>query len=188
MPALKHKPTILERRTVARSRLFRIDAVDLRFGNGRQRCFEQLVADGAGGVVVIPVTAMGSLILIEEYALGTDEYELGLVKGVVNAGETARDAALRELREETGLAARKLVLLREVTLMPAYSDFRSSIFLATDLFNAPLEGDEPEPLPQHHWPLDDLAGLRDDPRITDARTLLALYLAESRLTTRSETP
>jgi ADP-ribose diphosphatase len=174
---LKTKPRITLRETVARSRLFRIDAVDLVFGNGQERRYEQLVGEG-GGVVVAPVTDDGSIILVEEYALGIDDYELGLVKGAIDVGESAHEAALRELREETGLAAKRLTLLRKVTLMPAYSDFQSSIFLATGLYPAPLEGDEPEELALHHWPLERIGDLHDDPGISDVRTLLALRLLE----------
>jgi len=184
LPTLKTGPDIVERRTVARSRLFRVDEVELAFSNGERRVFEQLVAGGEGGIVVVPVTAEGELILVEEYALGIGAYELGFVKGVIDPGETAHEAAARELREETGFAAGELLLLDTVTLMPAYSNFRSSLFIASDLEPAPLPGDEPEPLVQHRWPLARIAELHGDRRITDARTRLALYLVEARLVDR----
>ncbi|KAA3629064.1 MAG: ADP compounds hydrolase NudE, partial [Proteobacteria bacterium] len=93
----------------------------------------------------------------------------------------AEAAAHRELREETGFAAHRMMLLRRVTLMPAYSNFRSSIYLATGLYEDPLKGDEPEPLTLHRWPLDRLAALHEEPRITDARTLLAVRLVQDHL-------
>lgn len=166
---------------MAQSRLFRVDAVELEFSNGRQRQFEQLVASGDGGVLVMPVTADGQLLLIEEFALGTGSYELGFVKGVIEPNESPHDAALRELREETGFGASRLQLLETVTLMPAYSDFRSNLFLATDLYEAPLEGDEPEPLIPIYWPLSRINELHGDSRITDVRTRLALHLILSHL-------
>ncbi|KAA3625800.1 MAG: ADP compounds hydrolase NudE, partial [Proteobacteria bacterium] len=86
---MKRKPRILRRKTVSRSRLFRVDAVDLRFDNGNERCFEQLVAEGLGGVVVAPIADDGSILLVEEYALRTGAHELGLVKGVIAPGESA---------------------------------------------------------------------------------------------------
>ena len=47
----------------------------------------------------------------------------------------------------------------------------------------PLPGDEPEPLMQHRWPIEKIRELHDEPRISDARTRLALYLVESHLET-----
>ena len=179
--SLTSKPRILHRRTVARSRLFQVDAVELMFGNGVRREFEQLVAAGEGGVLVVPVTDDGHVVLVEEFALGTGEYELGFVKGLNDPGETASAAAARELREETGFAPSRLILLDTVTLMPAYSNFRSSIFLATGLHIDPLDGDEPEPLRQHRWPFENLRDLHDDSRITDARTHLALCLLSNHI-------
>ncbi len=170
---------------MARSRLFRVDEVELAFSNGERRVFEQLVAGGDGGIVVVPVTTEGELILVEEYALGIGTYELGFVKGVIDPGETPHQAATRELREETGFAAGELLLLDTVTLMPAYSNFRSTLFIATDLERDPLPEDEPEPLVQHRWPLARIGELHRDRRITDARTRLALYLVESRLVDRA---
>lgn len=173
---MKAKPTIKLRETIANSDLFRIDAVDIEFSNGQQRRYEQLVGVGEGGVVIAPVTEDGSVILIEEYALGIGDYELGFVKGALDNGETPHDAALRELREETGFGAEKLIPLREVTLMPAYSSFRSSIFLATGLYPAPLDGDEPEPLRLIYWPLERIRELHDESGVSDVRTLLTLHL------------
>ena len=184
---LKHKPHIHGRRTVAQSRLFRIDAVALEFGNGARREFEQLVAGGEGGVVVAPLTDGDELLLVEEYALGTGEYELGFVKGVIDAGESPRDAALRELREETGFGAEQLSLLDTVTLMPAYSNFQSSIFVAGGLYTAPLPGDEPEALELVRWPARRIDELHSHPRVSDARTRLTLYLVARHLATREAT-
>jgi ADP-ribose diphosphatase len=178
---LTSKPQIVQRRTVARSRLFQIDAVELMFGNGARREFEQLVAGGDGGVVVIPVTDEGRVVLVEEFALGRGDYELGFVKGLIDPGESPHVAAARELREETGFAPSQLVLLDTVTLMPAYSNFRSHLFIATGLYRDPLDGDEPEPLRQHLWPIENLDALHADPRMTDARTRLALYLLADHL-------
>lgn len=172
---------------MAQSRLFRVDAVSLTFHNGAEREFEQLVAGGEGGVVVVPRIG-DDLLLVEEFALGTGCYELGFVKGVIDAGEESAEAAQRELREETGFAAGRLRCLDTVTLMPAYSDFRSAIFLAEDLYAAPLPGDEPEPLAQRRWPLARIDELHDEPRISDARTRLALFLVARALAGSTANP
>ncbi len=171
-------PRIIGRATVARSRLFRVDAVDIEFGNGARRRFEQLVGSGDGGVLVVPVCG-ADMLLVEEYALGVDRYELGFVKGVVETGEAPEDTAQRELAEEIGFRATTLEALGSFTLMPAYSDFSSHIYLARGLEPESRRGDEPEPLRVQRWPLAAIDELRRDSRVSDARTHLALLLLAS---------
>jgi ADP-ribose diphosphatase len=184
---LKTGPRIIGRATVAKSRLFRVDAVDLEFSNGAKRQFEQLVGSGDGGVLVVPVSG-DDLLLVEEYALGVGRYELGFVKGVVETGEAPEITAQRELAEEIGLRADRLTPLGSFTLMPAYSDFDSHIFLASALRPERRSGDEPEPLKIHRWPLAAIDELRRDARVTDARTHLALFLAAAHFSRNPDHP
>ena len=93
-------PEILNTTPVATSRLFSIEQVELRFSNGTEACFERLVGQGNGAVLVVPMQTEETLLLIREYAVGVECYELSFVKGRVDAGETPEQAAHRELREE----------------------------------------------------------------------------------------
>ncbi len=174
------KPRILSTSTVARSRLFRVEALDLRFRNGRQANFECLKAQG-NGVVMVAAVDGDECILVREYAVGFDRYELGFVKGKIDAGETAAEAARRELAEEIGYAPDRLEVLRWVTTSPGYSDFRTHLFLASGLKPTLQQGgDEIEPLEPVRWPLDRMARLYDHAEVTDARTLYLLQWLERR--------
>jgi len=93
------KPKILERRLVAQTRIFRIEQVDLEFSNGNRRCFERILG-GRGSVLAVPMRDAHTVLLIREYAAGSDRYELGLPKGIVEPGEDPLDAAGREIKEE----------------------------------------------------------------------------------------
>ena len=174
-------PEILKKTPVATSRLFSIEQVDLRFSNGTETCFERLVGQGNGAVLVVPMQTEETLLLIREYAVGVERYELSFVKGRVDAGETTQQAAHRELREETGFDAKRMEALATVSLTPAYSDYRTHIFLAQDLFASPLLGDEPEALETESWRLSDLPELRGREDFSDARSILATYLAVERI-------
>jgi ADP-ribose diphosphatase len=132
-------------------------------------------------VMVIAINAADSMIMVREYCAGTERYELGFVKGRIDPGETPEQAALRELKEEIGFGARKLTFLRAVDSAPAYTDFVSHLFIATDLYAEELEGDEVEPLQQVEWPITRLERLYQHPEVNDSRVLLALNLVEKRL-------
>ncbi len=107
MAADNNKPQILSTEVVAQSRLFKIESLDLRFSNGVERTYERMKPSGRHAVLVVPVTAEGDLLLVREYAAGTDRYELGFPKGLIDPGESAVEADqmvcsawYRRIREE----------------------------------------------------------------------------------------
>jgi ADP-ribose diphosphatase len=169
------KPKILERRMAAETRIFRIEEVDLEFANGNRRCFERILG-GSGSVLVVPMPDPRTVLLTREYAAGTDRYELGLPKGVVEPGEDPLDAAQREMQEEVGFGARELGLLHTLSLAPAYIQHVTHLVLARDLFPQRAEGDEPEPVEVVPWRLDDLDALLEREDFSEARSIAALFL------------
>jgi ADP-ribose diphosphatase len=171
---MSKKPEILSVTSVARSRLFHIEQVGLRFENGREVQFERLQSDSAGSVIIIPVDG-NDLLLIREYAVGTERYEMGFPKGSIDPGEEPLIAANRELREEIGMASKNIQLLRRIIVSPAYFNRTTSIVLAKDLSIDPLPGDEPEAIQQVRWPLERMWELLDNEDFVDGCNQLALY-------------
>ncbi|GAB2721464.1 ADP compounds hydrolase NudE [Halomonas garicola] len=180
------KPQILSCTPVAQSRLFRVEALDLRFSNGEERQFERLGGKGSGAVMIVAMPDPESVLLIREYAAGFEDYVLTLPKGLIDPGEDAVTAANRELMEECGVGARQIEPLCELSLAPNYMRHRMNVLLATDLYDKRLPGDEPEPLVVESQPLDDIDALlaRDD--FHEARAIAALYIARDRLRAERE--
>ncbi len=178
---MSRAPEILRTRTVARSRLFRIEQLDLRFANGTEVVYERLRGSADGAVLVVPLRDADTVLLVREYAAGTERYELGLPKGRIEPGEDPLATAQRELREEIGLGAGRLEPLMTVTVAPGYFGHVTHIVLAEDLYPAEAEGDEPEPVEVVPWRLAELPALlaRDD--FTEARSMVALFLAQERM-------
>lgn len=179
--AKRTPPEIMAKNTVAQSRLFTIEALDLRFSNGEERTYERMKPSGRNAVMMVPVTAQGDILLVREYAAGTECYELGFPKGLIDAGETPQQAAERELKEEIGFGAHKLTPLKEVVLAPSYFSSKMTLFIAEDLYSEQLEGDEPEPLEVVRWPLAQAEELLTHLDFSEARSITALLLALRRL-------
>lgn len=181
MPAFLEKPHILSRREVTRSRLFTVEALELRFSNGAERSFERLMGSDQGAVMIVAMPDPEHVLLIREYAAGFDDYVLTLPKGLVDIGEDIVSAANRELMEECGFGAHNIEPMIELSLAPNYMRHRMQVMLATDLYAQRLPGDEPEPLIVETHALDELPALlaRDD--FHEARAIAALYIARDRL-------
>lgn len=98
------KPTLLSVTPTAKSRLFEIETVHLRFSNGEERHYERLKSRVPEAVMVVAIDHH-ELILVREYGVGIEAYTLGFPKGLIDPGETPEHAAHRELQEEAGLGA-----------------------------------------------------------------------------------
>jgi len=59
-------------------------------------------------VVVLPLTPEGEVVCISQFRPGPDRQMLTFPGGILDPGEGVRDAAIRELREETGYTADSL--------------------------------------------------------------------------------
>ncbi len=117
-----------------------------------------------------------TVLLIREYSTGSDDYQLGLPKGRIEPGEDALQAADREIREEVGYGARDLRLLRTFSVVPSYIQHQTHVILARDLYPDQQQGDEPEPIEVVPWRLSNWGELLNQPDLTEARSIAALYM------------
>ena len=177
-------PEVLASSIVARSRLFSIESLHLRFSNGAERVFERLPQRIGRAVIVCALTEDNQILLVREYMAGIHKYELALPKGRVESSEDLAEAANRELMEEVGFAARKLSHLKELTVAPGQMGYSVHAYLATDLYEQSMPGDEPEPLEVVPWPLTELDALLQSAEISEARSLATLMLVQSHIQQR----
>ncbi|KAB2899642.1 MAG: ADP compounds hydrolase NudE [Dokdonella sp.] len=181
---MRKPPTILATRTLADSRFLRAEHVDLEFSNGARRTFERLLSSGLGAVIVVPMQDADTVLLVREYAVGVDRYELGLVKGRLDRDEIAVQGANRELKEEIGYGARELHTLGTLSVSPGYMTAMTQVVIARELYPERLEGDEPEPLEVVPWRLSQLHTLLEHPEVSDGRSIAALFMAREYLAGR----
>ncbi len=174
-------PRIHARREHDPGKLFKVERLDLEFSNGKKRTYERLRSHGLGAVIVVAMSDDDTVLLVNEYAAGLHHYELGLVKGRLEPGETVLEGAQRELQEEIGFGAHDLFELTALSLAPGYMTHITHVVLARDLYPAKLEGDEPEELEIVPWQLSDLYSLVQRPDCTEGRSIAALYIARDYL-------
>lgn len=171
-------PTINGITTRPAGQRFTLERMDLTFSNGEHRIYERVQQKGDGAVIVVPINDASEVLMVREYAAGTERYELGLVKGRIDPGEEPLTAANRELREEIGLAAKTLIKLRQLSVIPGYMPHQTHVVLAQSLYPSPLVGDEPEPLDVVAVPLADVEDVLFEETCSDGRSLASLLIAK----------
>ncbi|WP_386691410.1 MULTISPECIES: ADP compounds hydrolase NudE [unclassified Lonepinella] len=170
----KKLPEILNISTTCQSRLFTIQTVELKFSNGIHRTYERFKPSGRAAVMVLPIDG-DDLLMMREYAVGTEHYELGFCKGGMEQGETPEQSANRELQEELGLGAKQFIHLRTVYSNPTFMKNTMHILVARDFYPSKLDGDEPEPLEIVRFPLSKLDELINNHEFGESRNLVAIY-------------
>jgi len=90
------------------------------------------VLEMPGWVNVVPVTRDGRIVLVEQFRHGTRAVTLELPAGILEPGEDACAAGLRELEEETGYRAASGRLLGVIEPNPALQNNQSAVVLAED--------------------------------------------------------
>ena len=174
---MSKKPIILNKTTIATTRIFHIESLDIQFSNGEIRNYERLARKTNGGaVLIVPMLDNETVLLIKEYSAGVHRYEIGLPKGKVDPDETFLDAANRELKEEIGFGARKLHHLSTFSLAPSYLEHTTEIIIAQDLYLDKLTGDEPEELEVIPWKINKINELVANEICTEARSIAALFM------------
>lgn len=128
-----------------------------------------------GAVCVVPLTDEGEVICVRQFRYPHYEVLTEIPAGKLDAkDEIPSEAALRELREETGVKCRKLTPLGKLYSSPAIFDEVIHMFLAEGLTYGETDPDEDECLEIVRYPLDGLVQMILDGKIPDAKTQAAV--------------
>lgn len=94
------------------------------------------VLEAPDWVNVVALTPAGELVVVKQYRFGNQEITVEIPAGIIEEGESSREAAARELLEETGYTSADWEYLGWVAPNPAYIDNRCHHWLARNVEKA----------------------------------------------------
>ncbi|MFV0497040.1 MAG: NUDIX domain-containing protein [Candidatus Fimivivens sp.] len=148
----------------------RVDRILLE--NGREAVREVIDHQGAAGVVAFD--EQGKLLMVRQYRYPVGQEMLELPAGKIDPGETPLQCAMRELQEETGYKAEKLMLLGRLYPAAAYDVEMVHLYYAQGLTAVQQQLDEDEILSVEHVDFDEAVRMVLDDEILDSKTQIGI--------------
>jgi ADP-ribose diphosphatase len=127
-----------------------------------------------GSVVVMPVLPDGRIILIRQYRHAARQFLWELVAGRIDPGESVRQAAVRELIEETGYRAKRLRIFLDLFPTPGFLEERMYILLAQGLTPGKAEPEEDEKITAKPYTRAELERMIQRGILRDAKSIAGL--------------
>ncbi len=163
----------LKRTEIAKGAILTYYHDTVKIPNGHICEFDFLGHQGAAAI--LPVTADGKLLMVRQYRNALDRFTLEIpAGGLEGPKEPTKEAAARDLTEETGFVAGKIDFLISVVSAVAYCNEKIDIYLARDLQKSERHLDADEFINVEAWDVSDLLELCYNGTIQDAKTVAAV--------------
>ena len=130
-----------------------------------------------GGVTVLPVDDEGYCYCVRQFRYPLQKLMLEAPAGKLERGEDPLVCASRELGEETGFTAGRIVPLGAYHSSPGFSSERLYLYLALDLSRGEAHPDKGEFLDLVKLPFSELLAMVRRGEISDGKTAIAVLQA-----------
>jgi 8-oxo-dGTP pyrophosphatase MutT (NUDIX family) len=152
----------------------RVDRCEV--GNGA--IVEPLILEYGNWVTILPLTAQGQVVLIQQYRHGAQSVIWELPGGAAEVGESALETARRELLEETGFASDQLIEVGKANPNPAsHTNMHYSVLALDAKRVAHQHLDEAEEIDVSLVPLDEVIAMAQRGDLPQSLHVSTLFFA-----------
>lgn len=167
----------LNEKNIFDGRIIRVHVDDVELPDGNKSIRE--VVEHSGGVCVAAVTEDDKLFFVKQFRYPFKRELLELPAGKLEKGEDPLEAGIRELSEECGVTADKVISMGTIYPTVAYCSEIIYLFAATGLHNVPQHLDEGEFLSVEKISIEKAKDMVMKGEISDAKTVaLVLKVAD----------
>lgn len=142
--------------------------------NGRTVTLE--VIEHPGAALIVPFLSPNKVIILRQFRPVVKRYLYELPAGTCEKKESPRVCARREIIEETGYSAGKLIRLGEILPVPGYSTEKITFYKAQKLTPTAGTPDHDEIIRTHIVTKNDVCRMVKQGRIVDAKTICAFAM------------
>ena len=175
---------IIEEQTVSSDRIYTGKVISLKVDTvevPKKGYQKREIIEHPGAVATVAITDDNKVLLVRQFRKAIEKVLWEIPAGKLEQGESPKDCAIRELKEETGYSANNIKLIHKFYTSSGFSNQKIYVYLATDLEKGQCCLDEDEFLELHEIDLNDAYEMINKNDIEDAKTSIGLLLAKELL-------
>ncbi|MBU1077397.1 MAG: NUDIX hydrolase [Spirochaetes bacterium] len=157
---------------IYKGKIITVKNEEVTFPDGHSSMYEFVLHRGA--VAIVPLIEKNRVLLVKQYRPVIKRPIWELPAGLIDEGETPFHAAKRELKEETGFIAGKLIKVGAAFSSPGFTDEKTIIFFAKDLKKTKPNLDPDEKILTRVFSIPELLEMIEKKKLSDAKTIMGI--------------
>ena len=171
---MTQQPQLVKQESIYEGKIIKVRVDTLMLPDGQKITRE--IVEHNGAVVIVPLDEHENVLLVRQYRYPAGESLLEAPAGTLEDSESPDDCAQRELQEEIGYASMNLRALGGFWASPGFCTEFIYPYLARDLVESKLKGDDDEDIRVERIPSSRVPQLIRLGEIRDAKTIAALLM------------